>query len=186
MFRKGNKQLSTIYCIISFSQFCPNCPGLNPCRWQMSFISIHNMLDTNTRILSLYISVPKGWTLVRNTLGPPSQKSVNLQGCNKINFVRVLGRVRDHFPLRTIFFIYWFIYLAVLGTKHRALHMLDKCSVTDLYPLDSIASDSLSQDGEPTQCKERNKETTTLVCEFVQPARERGICRFDYSYPPHF
>lgn len=53
--------------------------------------------------------------------------------------------------------------------------MLDKCSATDLYPLDSRAADSLSQDGEPTQCKERNKETTTLACEFAQPTRERDM-----------
>lgn len=50
--------------------------------------------------------------------------------------------------------------------------MLDKCSATDLYPLDSRAADSLSQDGEPTQCEERNKETTTMACEFAQPTRE--------------
>lgn len=47
--------------------------------------------------------------------------------------------------------------------------MLDKCSATDLYPLDSRAADSLSQDGE---CEERNKETTTMACEFAQPTRE--------------
>lgn len=53
--------------------------------------------------------------------------------------------------------------------------MLDKCSATDLYPLDSIAADSLSQDGEPTQRKEGNKETAALAWKFAQPTKEGAV-----------
>lgn len=41
--------------------------------------------------------------------------------------------------------------------------MLDKYSITELYPLGSIDTDSLSQDGVPSQYREWNKETTTLA-----------------------
>lgn len=83
----------------------------------MSFIPVHNMLDTKARIPSLCISEPKGWNLIRNTLGALSQRSVNSRYCNKIDSARVLGRVTDDFLLRTILFTYLFISMVILGNQ---------------------------------------------------------------------
>lgn len=97
----------------------------------MSSISIHNMLETKAKILSLYASVPKDWNLVRIILGTLSQRSVNLQCYEKIDFVGVL----EDFWITSFqepFYIL-FIYLAVPGTKPRSLHMVDKRSITELY-----------------------------------------------------